>query len=81
MYGYSDYQVLRDLPLKRLRDNIIDSKNSFDLMVTVLQFLEKLSASKHQVKISNKNIIVNGEIISADILHIGDLSSNFQVFK
>ena len=52
--------------------------------MTVLQFLEKLSASKHQVKISNKNIIVNGEIISADILHIGDLSyfksSNNQLY-
>ena len=60
LYGYSDYQVLLS-NTKRLRDNIIDSKNSFDLMVTVLQFLEKLSASKHQVKISNKNIIVNGD--------------------
>ena len=83
LYGYSDYQVLLS-NTKRLRDNIIDSKNSFDLIVTVLQFLEKLSASKHQVKISNKNIIVNGEIISADILHIGDLSyfksSNNQLY-
>ena len=59
LYGYSDYQVLLS-NTKRLRDDITDSKNSFDLIVTVLQFLEKLSASKHQVKISNKNIIVNG---------------------
>ncbi len=83
LYGYSDYQVLLS-NTKRLRDDITDSKNSFDLIVTVLQFLEKLSASKHQVKISNKNIIVNGEIISADILHMGDLSyfksSNNQLY-
>ena len=83
LYGYSDYQVLLS-NTKRLRDNITDSKRSFDEIITVLQFLEKLSASKHQVKISNKNIIVNGEIISADILHIGDLSyfrsSNNQLY-
>ena len=83
LYGYSDYQVLLS-NTKRLRDNITDSKRSFDEIITVLQFFEKLSASKHQVKISNKNIIVNGEIISADILHIGDLSyfksSNNQLY-
>ena len=83
LYGYSDYQVLLS-NTKRLRDNITDSKRSFDEIITVLQFFEKLAASKHQVKISNKNIIVNGEIISADILHIGDLSyfrsSNNQLY-
>ena len=83
LYGYSDYQVLLS-NLKRLRE-IVASRYTFDsLVVSVLQFLEKLSASKHQVKISNKNIIVNGEIISADILHIGDLSyfksSNNQLY-
>ena len=74
LYGFDDYQVLLSSATKFSDDFQNRKINSFDLTVSLSKFLEKLTSSKNKVKISKNNITVNGEIISADILHIGDLS-------
>tara|TARA_B100000963_G_scaffold336185_1_gene331011 strand:+ start:114 stop:2177 length:2064 start_codon:yes stop_codon:yes gene_type:complete len=82
LYGFDDYQILLSNTKKIRGDSF--KMHPFDIIVTLLQFGEKLSTSKHQVKISKNNIFVSGKIISADILHIGDLSyfksSNNQLY-